>query len=367
MPSVVLELLGGILIGTQVLDVAQSTDVVESLSEIGLCFLFLMAGYEIDFARVRGRPLRLAVLGWLISLAVGLGAAGVMVLSHAALHALLIGLAVTTTAIGTLLPMLRDNGEVDTRWGSYMLAAGAVGEFLPIVAIAVLLTSDNPAGTVVLLIAFVALVVLAATIALRPRPPRVVEMLRRTVESSAQLPVRIVVLLVILLVWIASDLGLDILLGAFSAGIIFRLLNTGEEAAVVSTKLEAVGFGFLIPIFFVVSGMDFDLDTLVDNPSTVLRLPLFLALFLIARGLPALLLYRRDLAPRDRFALGFFSATALPLVVAITQIGLDTKRMLPANAAALVGAGILSVIIYPLIGFALRGSVDAVPGAGEEN
>ena len=227
---------------------------------------------------MRGRPLRLAVLGWLISLAVGLGAAGVMVLSHAALHALLIGLAVTTTAIGTLLPMLRDNGQVDTRWGSYMLAAGAVGEFLPIVAIAVLLTSDNPAGTVVLLIAFVALVVLAATIALRPRPPRVVEMLRRTVESSAQLPVRIVVLLVILLVWIASDLGLDILLGAFSAGIIFRLLNTGEEAAVVSTKLEAVGFGFLIPIFFVVSGMDFDLDALVDNPSTVLRLPLFLAL-----------------------------------------------------------------------------------------
>ena len=354
LPGVVLEIIGGIVIGTQVLDLASSTPVIESLSEIGLCFLFLMAGYEIDFARVRGRPMRLALWGWGISLVFGLVTAGILVVEDLAISALLVGLAVTTTAIGTLLPMLRDAGEIETPFGPYVLAAGAVGEFLPIVAIAVLLTSDNPATTIVLLIAFVALVAVAAAVALHPTPPKVLALMRRHLDSSAQLPVRIVVLLVIVLVWIANDLGLDVLLGAFSAGIIVRLLNTGDDAPRVTTKIEAVGYGFMIPIFFIVSGIDFDLDSLLDDASTLARLPLFLGMFLLARGVPALLLYRRELDRRDRVALGLFSATALPLVVAITQIGLDTGRMQPNNAAALVGAGILSVTFLPLIAFRLR-------------
>lgn len=352
-PSVVIEIGLGIVIGPQVLALAQTGELVDAFANFGLCFLMFLAGFDIDLDRVEGAPLTRAALGWAISLVLGFGLAWVLVTEGFALSSLLIGLALTTTALGTLLPMLRDEGVAETRFGAFVLAVGSVGEFGPIVAIALLLTGDNPARTGVLLLAFIALTVVAALLAARPTPPRVVSLLSKHLNSSAQLPVRLSVLAIVLLVWIASDLGLDVLLGAFAAGVVVRLFTTGKDSAVVASKLEAIGFGFVIPIFFVYSGMNFDLDALTSEPATFLRLPLYLVLFLVVRGAPALLLYR-DVAPRSRAALAFFSATALPLVVVITGIGTATGRMRPENAAALVGAGMLSVLIYPLIGFALH-------------
>ena len=354
-PGVVLEIAFGVVIGQQVLGLAEVTPVVAGFGNLGLSFLMFLAGYEIDLERIKGRPLSLATRGWFLSLAIGLACGAVMVLDGFAHSDLLIGLAVTTTALGTLLPMLSDGGVLESRFGALVQAVGTVGEFLPIVAIALLLTSDNPGTTALLLVAFIGLAVAATLLATRARTPRVIGLMRRHLDSSAQLPVRIAVLLVVALVWVAGHLGLDVLLGAFTAGIIVRLFTAGEQAEAVGSKLSALGFGFLIPIFFVVSGMKFDLDALLDEPSTLLRVPVFLALFLLARGVPAMLFYRRELSRRDRAALAFFSAAALPLVVVITEIGLETDRMLPENAAALVGAGMLSVLLYPLVGFALHG------------
>ncbi len=359
-PGVVLEIAFGVVIGQQVLGLAEVTPVVAGFGNLGLSFLMFLAGYEIDLDRIKGRPLDRATRGWFLSLFIGLACGAVLVLDGFAHSDLLIGLAVTTTALGTLLPMLSDAAVLETRFGAFVLAVGTVGEFLPIVAIALLLTSDNPGLTVVLLVVFIALAVAATLIATRARSPRVLELMRRHLDSSAQLPVRIAVLLVVALVWVAGHLGLDVLLGAFTAGIIVRLFTAGEQAEVVGSKLSAIGFGFLIPIFFVVSGMKFDLDALLAEPTTILRVPVFLVLFLLARGVPAMVLYRKELSRRDRAALAFFSATALPLVVVITEIGLESGRMLPENAAALVGAGMLSVLIYPLVGFALHGR--EVPG-----
>jgi Kef-type K+ transport system membrane component KefB len=353
-PGVVLEIALGILIGPQVLALAHVDDVVDALSSLGLSFLMFLAGYEIEPDRIRGRPLSRAAFGWGISLGLAFVAAAVMVFEGFALSTLLIGLALTTTALGTLLPMLRDADALETTFGGYILAIGTVGEFGPIIAIALLLTTDNPLSTAVLLAVFVAIAVGAVVLAARPRKPGLVELLGKNLHSSAQLPVRISVLMIVALVWVASELGLDVLLGAFTAGIVVRLFSAGKDAETIRVKLEAIGFGFLIPIFFVVSGMKFDLDALTSKPVTMLRVPLFLAMFLVVRGLPALLLYRRDLPKSDRIPLALFSATALPLVVVITGIGLDTGRMKPENAAALVGAAMLSVLIYPLIGFALR-------------
>jgi Kef-type K+ transport system membrane component KefB len=353
-PAVVLELVGGILVGQDVLGIAESTPVIETLSEIGLCFLFFMAGYEIEFRRIRGHPMNLAVYGWFMSLGLAIVVAAFLVIEGFALSTLLISLALTTTALGTLLPMLGDAGETQTRFGNYVLAIGAAGEFLPIVAIALLLTSDAPLHTALLLVAFVLLAVAAVAVAVRPQPPRVLAVLQRNLHTSSQLPVRVTVLIIVLLVWVASELGLDILLGAFVAGVVVRTGNTTGEAEIIEHKLTAVGFGLLIPIFFVVSGMDFDLDAFIENPSTLLRVPLFLALFLVVRGVPVLALYRRAMVGRDRLAAALLAATGLPLVVAITSIGLDTDRMKPENAAALVGAAILSVLLFPLIGLGLR-------------
>jgi Kef-type K+ transport system membrane component KefB len=280
---------------------------------------------------------------------------------------LITGLALTTTALGTMLPMWRDSGLLRTRFGSHALAIGTLGEFGPIIAIAILLSGHGPGRESVLLAIFIAIAIGIAALALRPRAPRAVRLLREHLYTSAQLPVRVAVLLIIALLWVANSFGLDVLLGAFTAGIVVRLGNTGESEPVVRTKLEAIGFGFLIPIFFVVSGMEFDLDALTDDPSSLLRLPVFLGLFLLVRGLPVLL-YRGELPPGARWPMALFSGTALPLVVVITQIGTDTGRMAPENAAALVGAAMLSVVIYPSIAFALlrrRGEPAPDPAIGE--
>jgi len=352
-PDVVIEILLGIMVGPYVLKLAHPDSVVNGFSQMGLAFLMFLAGFELDLLRIRGRPLKLAAVGWVASVVLGLAFALAFVSVGLALDSVVLGLAFTTTALGTLLPVLRDAGVFDTDFGRYVMAVGTVGEFGPIVAVALLLTKQDPLVTGLLLVVFIATAVVASLLAIRRRPPRVVAMMRRNLNSSAQLPVRVSVLLILLLIYLAFELGLDVLLGAFAAGIVVRLFTAGEDSEVIRAKLEAIGFGFLVPIFFVVSGIHFDLHALIDKPTAFLRVPIFLAIFLVVRGAPVLLLYRKALTAGLRVPLAFFAGTGLPLIVVITSIGVSVGRMRPENAAALVAAGILSVILYPLLG--LRG------------
>jgi Kef-type K+ transport system membrane component KefB len=352
-PDVVFEIGLGIVIGPAVLSIAHTDSVVTALTDIGLTFLIFLAGFELDLARVRGRSLELATTGWCISLGLALLASLALVTIGTVLDAVVVGLALTTTTLGTLLPILRDGHLLEGRFGSHVMAIGSVGEFAPILAIAVLLDHRNPGETGLLLLSFVAVAAAFSLVAARPQPPRVAALMHRHLESSSQLPVRVSMLMVVGLVYLAYRLGLDVLLGAFAAGIIVRLLTGGADSPIIKAKLETIGFGLLIPIFFVVSGMQFHLAALTSRPSALLRVPLFLVLFLVIRGAPALLLYRRDVDKHELVPLAFFSATGLPLIVVITTIGVSEGRMLPVNAAALVAAGMLSVLLYPLIGKAM--------------
>jgi Kef-type K+ transport system membrane component KefB len=349
-PSVVIEIALGILIGPEVLKLVHPNDIVSALGDMGLTFLIFLAGFELDLRQIKGEPLRLAGLGWLISLALALGFAFALVSSGLALDTLIVGLALTTTTLGTLLPILGDARVLKTSFGAYTIGIGTVGEFGPIVAVAVLLAHKDPVASVAVLAAFVAVAAIAALLATRAHPPAVVALLRRHLHSSSQLPVRASILLVLALVYLAYVLGVNVLLGAFSAGIVVRLFTTGDDSAVISSKLTAVGFGFLIPIFFVLSGIHFDLHILLTRPSALLRLVLFLVLLLVVRGLPAMVLYRKLVSRAERVPLALFSATGLPLIVVITTIGTTEGRMLPENAAALVGAGMLSVLLFPALG-----------------
>ena len=344
-----IQILLGMAIGPSALKLAHPDDMVDALSDLGLGFLMFLAGSELDLRRVRGLPLRLGLIGWGVSLAIALGVAFTLVSVGLGLDTVVIGLALTTTAIGTLLPMIRDAGVLDSKFGSFMLAAGSAGEFIPIVAVALLLTQKDPAITISLLVVFVVISVFTAILATRAHPPKLVSLLRKHLNSSAQLPVRIAVLLVLLLTYLALELGLDVLLGAFTAGIVLRLFLVGEDSEIVRGKVEAIGFGFLVPIFFIVSGVNFDIHAFVAKPETLLRIPLFLALFLVVRGTPALLLYRKVLSATERIAFALLSATGLPLIVVITSIGTAEGKMRPDNAAALVGAGMLSVVLLPTL------------------
>jgi Kef-type K+ transport system membrane component KefB len=359
-PVVVIELVLGIVIGPEVTGLAQNDSTTEFLGDLGLGMLFFFAGYEIDFKRIRGAPLKLAAIGWALSLALAYGLGGILAAAGLVLSFVYTGSAMATTAIGTLIPILKDAGEMKTRFGTFLLAAGAMGEFGPILLITLILSTTNPVHEALVLIAFIVLAVVAGLLAVRTSW-RGWPLLERTIETSGQVAVRLAVVLVFGLVALATQLGLDLLLGGFVAGIIVRATLHGREISIFDSKVTAVGYGLLIPFFFVTSGMEFDIDSLFASTEAMLKLPMFAALFLIVRGAPALLLYRRQLDTRDRVSLAVFSATQLPLVVAITTLAVDGGHMRSSTAAALVGAAIISALVYPMIGLRLRRDVDREP------
>ena len=358
-PVVVLEVALGIL-GGPVLGIAEVDGVVSALAGLGLGFLFFLAGMEIDLARIDGEPLRRGAAGWVLSLAVAFAVAGGLTLAGVDLPVVFVAAALSTTAFGTLLPVLRDEGQLETNLGRFVLGAGAVGEFGPVLIVTLLLSTQSDTETQLLLLAaFTAVAVLAAAVSVGAvgRGWRFIE---SQMETSGQVPVRLTVLLLFGLVVMAAELGLDVILGAFAAGAILRLLLRGREVERFESKLDAVGFGLLIPFFFVTSGMTLDLSALVSSARALIELPVFLLLFLVVRGIPALLLYRRELDAGGRWSLALLSGTQLPLVVAITTIGVDAGHMRVSTAAALVGAGVLSVLIYPslALGIAKRSRLE---------
>jgi Kef-type K+ transport system membrane component KefB len=354
LPALVLEIVCGILVGPDVLDLVEVTEPIKLLADIGLAALIFLAGFEIEPQRVKGRPLKLSVTGWVMSVALGLSCAALLQASGIIKNEVYVGLALTTTALGALLPILRDAGILPTKFGTHMLAVGSVGEFGPIIAVAVVLSGTGAAKSVEALVAFGVIAMLAIFYAHRPTPPRFQAALAGSLRSSGQLYIRLATLLIGTLVLVAAELGLDVLLGAFTAGVVYRMLVTAgaseHELEQVESKLEALCLGYLVPIFFVVTGIEFDLTALTSSPSALAKVPLFLGLLLLVRGLPAIL-YRTELPIRsERMALAFFSATGLPLIVAITTIGVEADQMRTSTAAALVGAGMLSIVLYPLIG-----------------
>ena len=284
------------------LDLVRVTPSIQLLADIGLATLIFLAGFELDVARVNGRPLRFAVSGWVISVVLGLAVAGVLVATDVIQAELYVAFALTTTALGTLLPIVRDEGLLDTPFGVHILAIGSVGEFLPIIAVTLLLSRTNTLDAALSLVGFAVVSVAAVVVAMRARPGRIRRELGRTLRSSGQLYIRLAVLLLALMTFFASELGLDFLLGAFMAGIVYRLyVSAGApepELAAMETKLEAVSFGYVVPIFFVVTGIDFDLQALAE-PTALLKIPFFVVALLVVRGLPVLL-YRSEMPKSSR-------------------------------------------------------------------
>jgi len=351
-PAVVIELLLGVLIGPQMLGLEVS-EFLKFFAGLGLGMLFFFAGYEIDLRRIAGAPLRLAALGWAVSLALAYGIGGVLAATGIVLSLLYTGSAMATTAIGTLLPILSDTGELRTRLGTYLLAAGAVGEFGPVLLLTLLLTTQTAVHNAIILTAFVVAAVSVAVLAVRSSE-HTVPLFERTLEKSSQLAVRWIVVLVFALALLASELGLDLLLGGFAAGLITRQMLREHEVPGFDSKLTGVAFGVFIPIFFVVSGMQLDVDALFASASGVVKLVMFFGLFLVVRGTPALLLYRGVLDDRERIRLALFSSTQLPLVLAITTVATETGNMRASTAASLVGAAALSTLVYPILALRLR-------------
>jgi Kef-type K+ transport system membrane component KefB len=349
--EVVMLLGAGIVFGPEVLGWITIDESINLLAELGLGLLFFLAGMELEQRAVRGQSGKLAATGWFLSLAVAAAAAIIMTATGKIQDTIGVAIALTSTALGTLLPILRDRGELNTRFGTLFMGAGAWGEFGPIIAISVLLGTKSSFVAILSLAIFALLALGLAVLPSRLAGDRVREILERGHHTSSQTALRFTMLLLILLLALAGSFGLDVVLGAFIAGIIVRRFSPPSEESSLQVRIEAIGFGFLIPLFFVVSGAKLDIMSIIENPAPMIR---FFFYILVARGLVQYLLYRRAIPDRrERARFSLLVATALPIIVAVTTIEVDAGVMLSTNAAALVGAGALTVLVFPLVGNAL--------------
>jgi Kef-type K+ transport system membrane component KefB len=345
--EVVLMLAFGVIFGPEVLGWIELDAAIDLLAELGLAFLFFAAGLELEKRAVEGRSGKLALTGWLVSAALALVAAGILQRLGVIDDFLGVAICLTSTALGTLLPILSDKGLLKTPFGNYFMGAGAIGEFGPVLAISLLLSTKSfwLALLSVALFAAVAFVFAKAPTLLRTN--RVMAVIERGQETSAQTAVRLTALLLVALLAIAEDFGLDVVLGAFIAGIITKQLVPTSEQSVLQTKVEGIAFGIFIPIFFIVSGARLDISSILANPSLLF---VFLVLLLVIRGIPQFILYRRAIPhAKERAGYSLYVATALPIIVAVTSVELASGFMDPSVAAALVGAGALSVLVFPLV------------------
>ena len=348
-PQVVLLIAGGIVIGPEALGFGSPSS-VQVLSDLGLGFVFLLAGYEVEVALFASSPGRRAMSSWFITAAVSGGVVAALDAAGLVRAYVPVAIALTTTALGTLLPILREHDMLRGRFGHHLVAAGAVGELFPVLAIALFLGIVNRFVALLSLASVGAIAVaLGASRRVLGRG-RLLEIVRKSQHETNQAILRCTVLLLMVLLAATNEFHLDAVLGAFLAGMVLRRW-AGSSAHVLEEKLDAIGYGFFIPIFFVYSGMTLDIDSIADAP---LRVVLFLALMLAVRGLPALLVYRGVLRSRERLELALITATSLPLLVALAEIGRRNGTMLPENGAALVGAGVLSVLILPSAAIAVR-------------
>lgn len=348
-PAVVAELLAGIVLGPAVLGVVRVGPPLELLATLGLAFLLLLAGLDVDLRGLRGGQAVAAgteLAGSLVLaglLGAGLAAAGVVG------DPALIAVVLSSTALGIVAPVLHDAGQVQGALGQRVLVAAALSDLATVVLLSVLFAAEGSAGSRVVLLGAFLVLVAAALVALRAvgHVERVARPLRDLRGGGDQIRVRGAFLLLAGLTLLAQRLGLELLLGAFAAGVVLRLLEGGDaDRGRLTGKLEAVGHGVFVPFFFVVTGVTLDVGALVGEPAAAVLVPVFLLGLLAARAVPVLV-RPRGLSRRAAVAAGLLAATSLPVLVAGAEIGLRLGRLRPAVAAALVLAGLASVVLFP--------------------
>ena len=355
-PSVVLELIAGIAVGPAVLGWVHVDAPVSVLSAVGLAILLFLAGLEIEFHKLRGQVLRLTGIGFLVSFAIAIALGLAFHAAGVVKSPLFLAIVLCATSLGVLVPVLKDAGEIGSKFGQLVIAAGSIADFGAVILLSLFFSRESKSTTTqVLLLAGLILVSLLVGLTIRgvEHSARIRGVLRRLQDTTAQIRVRGAFVLLIGLVALATNLGLEVILGAFIAGAILTLIDRDEMMThpEFRAKLESVGFGVFIPIFFVASGVKYDLNAL-SGASTLARIPLFLAAIVLARGLPALV-YRSALPPMKVFTAGVMQATTLPFIVAATAIGREIGVITAANQAALIAAGLVSVVIFPALGLAL--------------
>jgi Kef-type K+ transport system membrane component KefB len=367
LPAIVVEILLGIAVGPQGLGWASNDEPVAVLSLIGLAFLLLLAGLEIDFGRLKGRLLRLTAVGYVVSFGLALAVGFLLKAADLVRSPLLVAIILSATGLGVILPILKDAGASGTSFGQVVIAGASIAEVGPIVLLSLFFSGESSAlgSKIVLLVGFFVFVLAVGLVILGlQHSMRISATLVRLQDTTAEIRVRGAFLLLAVFVVLAGRFGLEAILGAFLAGATLKLVDRDEAMTheFFHAKLEAVGFGVFVPFFFVSTGIKLDVTSLFQSGAALSRVPIFLGALLVVRALPALLY--RPFAERGSqlVAGGLLQATSLSIPVVAGQIGVDLGLIRPTNYVALVAAGLLSVIVFPLVALTLlRGRTAPAP------
>jgi Kef-type K+ transport system membrane component KefB len=350
-PEAVLEVIAGIVVGPSVLNWVRIDAPVEVLSTLGLGMLLFLAGLELDVEGLRGPLGRLAGIGFAVSAGLGIGVGFLFGAADSAIRPVLLAIILMSTSAGLLLPLLKDAEEASTDFGQLIMTAAALAEIVPILLLSLLFSAaaKSVGDQFASLAVFVALLVLIGLAVSRVRRlQRLDRMLEYLSRRSAQLRVRATLTLALGCGVLAFQFGFASILGAFAAGLLVRIIELSgrEPNRDFLLKLDGIGFGFLVPIFFISTGVAFQLKGLLHHPAALAEVPLFLAALLAVRGVPALF-YVRTVGRRRAAAGGLLQATTLTFVIVATEIGVETGRLTTTTSAALVAAGLLSAALFP--------------------
>jgi Kef-type K+ transport system membrane component KefB len=368
LPSVVLEIVAGIVIGPSVLGLVEVDQTLEVLALVGLAFVLFLAGLEIELDKLRGTVLRLTALGFAASFGIAIVVALALQAGGLIETPLLVAIILCATSLGVLIPVLKDAGEIDSTFGQLVIAAASVADFGAIILLSIFFSGEGGTGSTLLLLAslFVLAAVVYGAVKGSGRSMRIRADLLRLQDTTAQIRVRAALVLFVGFAAVAEELGLEVILGTFIAGAVLGLVDRDEVMTHPDfrRKLEAIGFGFFIPVFFVTTGVRFDLDALTASAQALIMVPILLTALFVVRGLPALV-YKRVLDGKRTAVAGILQATSLPFIVAASTIGVELNLVDPAESAALIGAGLLSVLLFPLAGLVLLRSNAHAPQATE--
>jgi Kef-type K+ transport system membrane component KefB len=357
-PPVVLEVLAGIAIGPQGLGLVHATGGVYILYLLGFGFLLFLAGQEIEVKRFRGPTFRLTGASFAVSAVISVPVALILRLIAPGADLRLLALAMIASSLGVMVPVLRDADEVTTDFGQLAIMAGSVGEFAALLLLTVLF-SAQPESTwaqVAYVAALGAAAVIGAVVLRRMwRSPWLRKNLLATDQSTSQLRVRGAFVILLAFAAIAHQFGVDALLGAFVGGVVLNVADSDDRPTQerYQGKLRAIGYGFLVPVFFIVTGVQFDVKSLFASGTSLALMPALVVGILIVRAAPAAL-YRRQLGTRPAVAAGLLQATTLTFPVVVAEVGRSLGLLTSATAAALVGAALLSVLFFPAAALALR-------------
>ena len=364
-PETVFLLIAGAVLGPNLAGAIELTDSVGLLSDLGLAFLFLLAGYEINPKSLTGSQGKRGLATWAVSIVLAFlfvhFASGLFANE---IESVAVAIALTTTALGTLMPILKERELMGTRVGESVLAYGTWGELCPVLAMALLLSTRAEWKTVLILMAFMALCVLVAVVPAKAKKAghRLFRFLTANAEGTSQTMMRVTVLLLVGLVALSAAFDLDIVLGAFASGFVLRyIIPEGDHA--LEHKLDGVAYGFLIPIFFVVSGAKIDLAAVFQQPEVLVG---FIALLLLIRAVPIFAALStgkdtRDISTHNRLTIALYCTTALPIIVAVTSVAVSAGAMPQETASVLVAAGAITVFLMPLLGMLTYRVADAKP------